>query len=286
MKPQRNLSMRPELGVAASTQQGKIESRWTTVGGQRMHARVSVNRPQASACDVPVVLVHGLVVSSLYMVPTAERLAHFFRVFAPDLPGFGQSDKPARTLNVPELADALGAWMDAAGLAQAVLVGNSLGCQVIAHVAARNPHRVAGVVLAGPTVDPAGRTLCEQFKRLLLDAPFERFSILFAELRGLSQAGIKRSWQTARLALVDHIEEQLPHIRAPALVVRGTRDPLVPQEWAEQVVGLLSRGRLAVVPGGPHGLNYTKPDELVLLIREFVEREVSPACDAAGIPGE
>jgi pimeloyl-ACP methyl ester carboxylesterase len=278
--------MRPEMAVAASTQQGKIESRWITVGGLRMHARVSVNLPPASACDVPVVLVHGLVVSSLYMVPTAERLAPFFRVFAPDLPGFGKSDKPARALNVPELAGALVAWMDAAGLVQAVLVGNSLGCQVIAHVAAHSPQRVAGLVLAGPTVDPAGRTLSEQFKRLLLDAPHERFSILFAELRGLSQAGIKRSWQTARLELEDHIEEQLPHIRAPALVVRGTRDPVVPQEWAEQAVRLLPRGRLAVVAGGPHGLNYTTPDELARLIREFIERDVSPACDAAGIQGE
>ncbi|HEY1404550.1 MAG TPA: alpha/beta fold hydrolase, partial [Pyrinomonadaceae bacterium] len=134
------------MAVAASTQPGRIESRWITVGGLRIHARVSVNLP-ASACDVPVVLVHGLVVSSLYMLPTAERLATFFRVFAPDMPGFGKSDKPLRALDVPELADALVAWMDAAGLVQPVLVGNSLGCQVIANVAARNPHRVAGVVL-------------------------------------------------------------------------------------------------------------------------------------------
>jgi 2-hydroxy-6-oxonona-2,4-dienedioate hydrolase len=108
------------------------------------------------AGGVPVVLVHGLVVSSLYMEPTAERLAPFHRVFAPDLPGFGRSDKPSRALSVAGLADALGAWMDAEGLERAVLVGNSLGCQVIAEMAARAPHRAAGVVLTGPTVEPSG----------------------------------------------------------------------------------------------------------------------------------
>ena len=55
-----------------------------------------------------VVLVHGQIISGLYMVPTAERLATRFPVFAPHLPGVGLS-KPRRPLCVPELADALAA---------------------------------------------------------------------------------------------------------------------------------------------------------------------------------
>ena len=222
-----------------------------------------------------VVLVHGLVVSGRYMVPTAERLSHSYGVFVPDLPGFGKSDKPARALNVSELADALDAWMEAAGIERAVLVGNSLGCQVIAEMAARSPDRVAGVVLTGPTVDPAGRTLYEQFKRLLVDATRERFSLIFVWLRSLFEAGLSRGWQTARHALEDRIEEHLPRVHVPALVVCGERDPVAPRAWAEQVARLLPRGRMVVIPGGPHALNYSAPDELVVLIREFVESEVS-----------
>jgi 2-hydroxy-6-oxonona-2,4-dienedioate hydrolase len=261
------------MEAKVSTRSGELESRWTTAGGSRMHARVSADRPSEGG-GVPVVLVHGLVVSGLYMVPTAERLVPFYMVCAPDLPGFGKSDKPARALDVTELADALGAWMDAEGLGPAVLVGNSLGCQVIADMAARGPHRVAGLVLTGPTVDPAGRTLYEQFKRLLVDATRERFSIVFTWLRGFGEAGPTRAWQTSRYALENRIEENLPRIHAPALVVRGARDPIAPQAWAEQVTRLLPRGRLAVVPGGPHALNYSTPDELALLIREFIEGEV------------
>lgn len=79
-----------------------------------------------------MVLVHGLVVSSRYMVPTLERLAPYHRVYAPDLPGFGKSDKPPRVLNVAELSDSLVAWMEKIGLKSAALVGNSFGCQIIA----------------------------------------------------------------------------------------------------------------------------------------------------------
>jgi 2-hydroxy-6-oxonona-2,4-dienedioate hydrolase len=53
-----------------------------------------------------VVLVHGLVVSSHYMVPTLKRLPTIWSI-APDLPGFGESEKPRRVLDVTGLFDSL-----------------------------------------------------------------------------------------------------------------------------------------------------------------------------------
>ena len=79
-----------------------------------MHARVLEG--SAPKDSLPVVLVHGLVVSSRYMMPLAELLSLHYRVYVPDLPGFGKSDKPPRALNVAELSDALNAWMLQAGL--------------------------------------------------------------------------------------------------------------------------------------------------------------------------
>jgi hypothetical protein len=80
---------------------GKLKTTWTSVGGLRMHARTSEG--PAREGNPAVILVHGLVVSSRYMVPTAELLAVHYRVYAPDLPGFGKSEKPPRVLNVAEL---------------------------------------------------------------------------------------------------------------------------------------------------------------------------------------
>jgi 2-hydroxy-6-oxonona-2,4-dienedioate hydrolase len=99
---------------------GRLESRWVTVDGLPVHARVSVD-PVPDGFPA-LVLVHGLGVSGRYMVPTAERLAPHFRVYAPDLPGFGRSGKPSRVLNLTELADALAGWMRAAGLERAALL--------------------------------------------------------------------------------------------------------------------------------------------------------------------
>ena len=204
------------------------------------------------------------------MVPTARRLAPFFPVFAPDLPGFGKSAKPSRVLSVPELADALGAWMDAVGLDRAVLVGNSLGCQILVDLAVRYPARAACVVLAGPTIDPHARTAPQQIGRWLYDWIYERPSLAFAHVRDYYEAGLARGWRTFRYTLADWIEDKLPHLHAPALVVRGSRDPIVPQRWAEEVVRLLPRGRLVVIPGGSHCVNYTTPRQFARVVRAFV----------------
>jgi pimeloyl-ACP methyl ester carboxylesterase len=92
----------------------KFRYAWTRVGGLLMHALVSTDPvpPDARA----VVLVHGYGLSGRYMVPTASVLTGGFRVYVPDLPGFGDSDKPEEIFNAPELADWLVSWMRVIGL--------------------------------------------------------------------------------------------------------------------------------------------------------------------------
>jgi pimeloyl-ACP methyl ester carboxylesterase len=244
-------------------------SKWACVDGLQIHYRTSKEvvpegRPK-------VVLVHGLIVSSRYMVPTLKRLARHYRIYAPDLPGFGKSEKPSRTLDMARLSDSLSAWMDAVGLEGAALVGNSMGCQIIADLAVRRPELVERAVLQGPTMDPHGRSVSRQAARFLLDVPRESPSLLGIELRDYLAAGTRRGWSTLRYALEDRIEENLPRMQTPTLVVRGSRDPICPQRWAEEIVQILPKGRLVVLPGAAHAPNFGAPAELVGVIREFLE---------------
>jgi pimeloyl-ACP methyl ester carboxylesterase len=236
-----------------------------------MFARVGC--PPAQENGTVVVLVHGQIISSLYMVPTAERLASQFRVLAPDLPGFGNSDKPRRVLCVPELADALGAWMNAIGLPRAALVGNSLGCQIAVDLAVRRPELVQALVLAGPTIDRHARTASAQIFRWFRDWPGERPSLALAHLRDFAHAGLRRSLGTFRCTLADRIEDKLPRVQARTLVVRGTRDTIVPQSWAEEVARLLPKGKLILLRGGPHCINYSTPGPFADIVASFLREE-------------
>ena len=217
-----------------------------------------------------VVLVHGVLVSSRYMVPTAERLVPHARVWAPDLPGYGRSDKPARVLDVPELADALGAWMRAVGLERANLVGNSFGCQIAADFAARYPERVERLVLLGPTVDPRARSLLRTAGRWLMNVPLEPVSLDLVVARDFLDMGPRRTIGIIRHMLRDRIEAKLPLVQAPTLVVRGSRDTTVPQRWAEESTRLLPRGQLAIIPGAAHTVNYYAPGAVARLVLAFL----------------
>ncbi len=217
-----------------------------------------------------MVLVHGLIVSSRYMVPTLSRLAPDHRVYAPDLPGFGRSENPPRALDLPGLARALDGWMEATGLGSAVLVGNSMGCQVIAELAVRNPARVERAVLQGPTMAPGARNLPQQVARLALDVLREPPSLLLIELLDLLAAGPLRGLRTFHHATDDRIEKKLPMLRAPTLVMHGGRDPIVPEHWAREVADLLPDGRLIVVPEAAHAMNYDAPSELARHVRAFI----------------
>lgn len=249
----------------------EVVSRWMKVGGRRVHVRTSRHPVPPEA--LTVVLVHGMVVSSRYMVPTLLRLAGSYRVLAPDLPGYGKSEPAAQPLDtVPALADALARWVEAAGLERAVFLGNSLGCQTLVDFAVRYPERTLGLVLQGPTTDPEARSMWKQISRWLANAPRERPAQIPLLLRDYWDAGLRRALRTLRMALEDCLEDKLPHVQAPTLVVRGSRDPIVPQRWAEQVTRLLPRGRLEVIAGGPHTLNFAAPLELVRVVEPFLRQ--------------
>jgi pimeloyl-ACP methyl ester carboxylesterase len=70
--------------------------------------------------------------------------------------------------------------------------------------------------------------------------------------------------------LRDRVEDKLPVITAPTLVVRGGKDPIVSQAWAEDVARRLPKGRLVVLPTAGHAVNYNAPADLAALVREFV----------------
>lgn len=243
------------------------EHRRMMIDGYQIFARVWTG--PASLPRTPVVLVHGLGVSSRYMIPTAVRLRAYAPVYAPDLPGFGGSSHPQRALSVTELAGVLTRWMRAMRLERAVLLGNSMGCQMIAHVAVERPELVERAILVGPTMDP-GAGAWAQVGRLIVDGfrePLRYLPLLFGDYL---RAGPRRVIATFRHALRDDTFATYARMSIPTLVVRGGHDPIAPQGWAKRLTASLPHGRLAVIPGAGHAANFNAPDELVEVTRAFL----------------
>jgi 2-hydroxy-6-oxonona-2,4-dienedioate hydrolase len=246
-----------------------MESKRIQVANCSLQYRVSGCQPLQN--HLAIVMVHGLVVSGRYMLPTAKLLATSYQVYIPDLPGFGKSEKPDHFQNLDEMADTLAAWMQLIGLSRAVFLGNSLGCQIIAHFAVRHPHMLHAVILLDPTMDRRARTAHQEIGRWLINIISEPFSLYPLVFRDFLDCGPRRFLATFRYGLQDHIETFLPHIHVPALVVRGSRDTVVPQTWAEYVAHLLPHGTFVVLQHAAHDVNYNSPGELVKVIRHFLD---------------
>ena len=218
-----------------------------------------------------IVLVHGHVVSSRYMVKLGEALGQRFRVYAPDLPGSGRSERPPRALSIRELADTLDTFITERSLDQPALLGNSMGCQVICDLVARKPV-ASRLVLQGPTIDSEARKLNVMLGRFFRSAMHERRLLPLARiyLWDLWTAGFLRSWDTLHFALGDRPEDNAMRISVPTLVVRGANDYIAPESWVALLARRLPNGRLMTIPKTGHGLHYSETDRFVSAILPFL----------------
>jgi pimeloyl-ACP methyl ester carboxylesterase len=123
------------------------EHSWfTSIGGVRIHYQ------EAGDENAPaIILIHGFISSNLVWNEVFLPLANAgFRVIAPDLPGYGYSDKPSDgRYTIDAQAYAVLGLMDRLGIDQATIVGASYGGAVAATIALDYPGRVTSLVLVG-----------------------------------------------------------------------------------------------------------------------------------------
>lgn len=228
-----------------------------------VHGTYALERP-------PIVLVHGIGMSGEYFLPYADVLAATHDVYALDLPGYGRTPKPARALTVPELGEVVAGVVEALGLDAPVVVGHSMGCQIVVDAIAGHPGLCAGYMLIGPTVDPAGRSLPAQAMRLLQDTLIESPTSNAVVLRNYLRMGPLRYLRTARHMIADRTEETILRCAVPGLVVRGARDPIASAEWVRLLVRLAPDAALLEIPGGPHNVQHNRPHDLAAACAPFL----------------
>ncbi|MFI6104886.1 alpha/beta fold hydrolase [Streptomyces sp. NPDC051310] len=219
------------------------------------------------------VLVHGLGLSGRYFVPLARKLAEGgASVLVPDLPGHARSRRAVRRMpDVGALAAALHRWHRLLALGPCLLVGNSVGCQVVAAFAARHPRLVGGTVLLGPALEPGTSGWC-QAGRLLADAPREPLSLLAVATTDYLLTGPLRFAASFRHALRDaagSFEGNLARVQAPTLVVRGEGDTIASDRWVRRVARTVVDGHVAEVRSAAHAAHYSAPDAVAALIGAF-----------------
>jgi pimeloyl-ACP methyl ester carboxylesterase len=242
----------------------------------RLSARASGQRGAP-----PVVLVHGIGSSSAYFGPLARELAERWRVVSPELAGHGRSPGARRPLTVREHAEVLAAHLAEQGLGTPVLLGHSLGCQVVAALLAAHPDAARAVVLLGPTADDRARSPLRQGLRLARNSVREPLSLAPVQSASYLRCGPRTYLGTVGPMLADRIEDHLATASVPVLLARGQHDPVAPRSWLARLALRVPRAALVgavEVPDAHHVAQWSHPAEVAALVGRVTE--------AAGAAGE
>lgn len=255
-----------------------------------------------AGCGPPVVLLHGWPTSSHLWRHTIRSVADTGRlVIAPDVPGFGASDKPA---GAPYTLDwqtrMLDGLLTELGIERAALVVHDLGGPIGLLWATRHPDRVERLVVLDtilfPRKLPLVRALLQLVKmpgvgsvcvrpaglRVLLRLGVVRRSAMREEVRHpyLAPFATRQDQRVLRRALTapgfdefDRLAVGLEALAAtPTLIVWGDRDLLLPRAEMQRIAKALPQAETTTIPGAGHFLQEDQPDQVAAAIAAFLAR--------------
>lgn len=269
-------------------------SRFLEVDGVRVHYQ-EVGDPNAP----PMFLIHGFAASNLVWSKVFLELARAgYRVIAPDLPGYGYSDKPRNLeYTIASQAKMFFSLIRRMGIDRAVLVGSSYGAAIAATIALDHPTLVEKLVLVGAVTNnkPTRYLLMRLFGspiigdilsplvvgsrrllRLRMKRVYDRHSWVLDErrvdarhlplaTRGAHRAIIRtvRRWDAERVSREAHL------LRQPTLLLWGDNDREVPLRDGERLLQEIPHSRLIVFRDCGHLPQEEYPQSFIKLVLEF-----------------
>jgi len=222
----------------------------------------------------PVLIIPGLGLSSRFYEPVlTEFAAAGFRAIAPDLPGYGQAHGPFTGFSIQGAADWLLRFTDALGVEAAAWVGHSISCQIVLAIAEQVPARVNALALAGPT-GHTGRRKLHQAIALARVALTESPRVVLRVARDYARANPVQYVGAWVRAARDCPLERATRVRAPVLLLVGSRDPVPPPSFVAALQARLEQARTEYVRGGNHALPLDRTEEFVALVARFLKSEL------------
>ncbi|GAB1538301.1 hypothetical protein NUACC21_09590 [Scytonema sp. NUACC21] len=243
---------------------------------------------------IPVVFLHGSWNDSSQWVSLMESLSKDFHCFAPDLFGFGESERLNIHHSIDFHVECLAEFLQALKLESVYLVGHSLGGWIAASYALKYPEQVYGLVL----LSPEGIAVAGQQKRLqnmqrIIKFPPALFQILrvlrpITKILGWNER-IERYWKLREAMLnypvtcqllfqrqqpeikAELLQDQLSSIIAPVLILQGGKDSKEVMDMSQAYSQYISRSELKTIARGGNDLPESCAAVVAGDIRDFIK---------------
>jgi pimeloyl-ACP methyl ester carboxylesterase len=263
-----------------------------------------------------LLLIHGMAGSSDAWRELIPRLAKKYRVVAPDLLGHGQSVKPRGDYSLGAFAVSLRDLLDELGIAQATIVGHSLGGGVAMQFLYQHPDYCERLILISsgglgtdvgfilrllsapgaefvlPIIAPspvlkAGNKIGSWFSSTGMRNP--RASEIWRAYSSFSDRPTREAFLRTLRSVVDYRGQAVSalnrlHVRSelPTLAIWGEDDEIIPVEHGHAAMAARPGGRLEVLPGVGHFAHVEAPTEVADIIDDFITSTKPATEDAVG----
>ena len=265
--------------------EGSVELRRTMSG--------SVNTAFLSAGDgFPVICLHGAGAGAVTWYPSLGAISRDFHVIAPDIVGYGESDKPDAPYDRTYFSQWLKAFLLSLNIPKAHFVGLSQGGAIALQFVLDNPEMVDKLVLvdsgalgARPVFAPfIGLLWLNNFPSSLANRFYSRYLLFNPGNRDANHShysvavlkgpGGKRAFRQGRGAAVSAIpEDSLRQIEKDTLIIWGEKDRLFPIEYGEAAAKLIPNARFHPIRHAGHLAHMDQPEVFNQTLRDFLKEK-------------
>ena len=245
---------------------------------------------------VPLLFVHGFPLSRGAWQKQIDALRSSYRVIAPDLRGFGESQAGTGPVTMAQYADDLHALVQQLTTGPVVLIGHSMGGYILFAFLRQYPEMVRGLVLVStkagkdtPEAAAARRATAEKVQARGVEVVIEAMAprmlagdnhdqAMAEQVRGLMAPSKPAGVIGALLGMVERPDAtaELARISVPTLVVTGADDALIPPTESEKLAQTIPGSQLNIVAHAGHLVPFEQPDEFNHMIDEWLDRAAFP----------
>jgi len=253
----------------------------------------------------PVILLHGWLGSWGLWQETMAYLGRYYRTYALDFWGFGESGKKRSTYTVNDFVEMVAQFMEQLGIVRAPLVGHSMGGTVSLSVALAYPERVSKVTVIGSPID--GESLAWTLKMAgYRPVAFGVYNMMWALKLGLRVAAprITRDKRWTQIIYNDlsrttlesflisiaslrktNITGRLNELKIPVMGMYGLLDNIVhPDQW-KPICTYVQQLRIERFERSGHFVMLDEPERFMLTLKDFLDVGVGQSPDPVHSPG-